>query len=65
MDSMDIGIKKTLDGHQVWFKIGNQTFHLEEYIGETKKESLENAQFFERMLISAVENLVDKRNLTD
>ena len=47
---MGTGIKKTVDGYQAWFKIDNQTFHLEEHIEDTDKDSLEVAEFFERML---------------
>jgi len=47
---METGIRKTIDGYQVWFKIDNQTFHLDEHVEDTNKDSLEVAQFFERML---------------
>ena len=54
---MTTGIRKTLAGYQVWFKIGNQTFHLEEHIEDTKKDSLITAKFFRRMLKKAFKNL--------
>ena len=54
---MKTGIRKTIDGYQVWFKIDNQTFHLDEHVEETDKDSLEVAKFFERMLKGAFEKL--------
>ena len=54
---METGIRKTIDGYQVWFKIDNQTFHLDEHVEETDKDSLEVAKFFERMLKGAFEKL--------
>ena len=57
---METGIRKTLEGHQVWFKIGNQTFHLEEHIEDTPEETLEVAHFFEVMLINAFITLKDE-----
>lgn len=47
---METGVRKTLDGYQAWFKIDNQTFHLEECVEDTDEDSLEAAQFFEKML---------------
>lgn len=55
---METGIRRTIDGYQVWFKIDNQTFHLDEHVEETEKDSLEVAQFFERMLKLAFEKLI-------
>ena len=54
---METGIIKTLEGYQVWFKIDNQTFHLDEHVEDTDKDSLEVAQFIERMLKVAFEKL--------
>tara|TARA_R110002012_G_C11520290_1_gene599376 strand:+ start:759 stop:950 length:192 start_codon:yes stop_codon:yes gene_type:complete len=54
---METGIRKTLGGYQVWFKIDNQTFHLEEHVEDTDKDSLEVAKFFERMIKVAFEKL--------
>tara|TARA_R110000764_G_scaffold59189_1_gene128041 strand:+ start:339 stop:608 length:270 start_codon:yes stop_codon:yes gene_type:complete len=54
---METGIRKTLEGYQVWFKIDNQTFYLDEHVENTDKDSLEVAQFFERMLKVAFEKL--------
>ena len=54
---METGIRKTLEGYQVWFKIYNQTFHLDEHVEDTDKDSLEVAKFFERMLKVAFEKL--------
>ena len=54
---METGIRKTLEGYQVWFKIDNQTFHLDEHVEDTDKDSLEVAKFFERMLKVAFEKL--------
>ena len=66
--NMETGIRKTIDGYQVWFKIDNQTFHLDEHVEETDKDSLEVAKFFERMLKVAFEkidiNVVSKKKLT-
>jgi hypothetical protein len=57
INKMKTGIKRTIDGYQVWFEIDNQTFHLDEHVEETEKDSLEVAQFFERMLKVAFEKL--------
>lgn len=54
---METGIRKTADGYQTWFKIDNQTFFLAENIEDTKKDSLINAQFFEKMLKVAFKKL--------
>ena len=54
---METGIRKTLGGYQVWFKTDNQTFHLDEHVEDTDKDSLEVAKFFERMLKVAFEKL--------
>jgi len=54
---MKTGVRKTQDGYQAWFKIDNQTFHLEECVEEADKDSLELARFFERMLNIAFEKL--------
>ena len=47
---MQTGIRTTIDGYQVWFKIDNQTFYLAEHVEETEKDSLQVAKFFEKML---------------
>jgi len=47
---MKTGIRTTIDGYQVWFKIDNQTFHLQQHIEETEKDSLQVAKFFEKLL---------------
>ena len=47
---MKTGIRTTIDGYQVWFKIDNQTFHLQQHIEETEKDSLKVAKFFEKLL---------------
>ena len=54
---METGIRKTLEGYQVWFKIDNQTFYLDEHVEDMDKDSLEVAKFFERMLKVAFEKL--------
>ena len=54
---METGIRKTLEGYQVWFKIGNQTFYLDEHVEDMDKDSLEVAKFFEKMLKVAFEKL--------
>jgi len=54
---MKTGVRKTLDGYQAWFKIDNQTFHLEECVEDTDEDSLEAAQFFEKMLKVAFKKL--------
>ena len=59
---MKIGIRKTLKGYQVWFKVDNQTFYLDEHVEDTDNDSLEVAQFFERMLKVAFEKIVNKVN---
>ena len=55
--NMETGIRKTLEGYQVWFKIDNQTFYLDEHVEDMDKDSLEVAKFFERMLKVAFEKL--------
>jgi len=55
---METGIKKTLDGHQVWFKINNQTFFLEECVEDTEENTLDAAKFYEEMLKVAFEKLI-------
>ena len=47
---MKTGIHETLTGYQVFFEIDNQTFYLEEHCEDADKDSLEVAQFFEKML---------------
>ena len=54
---MKTGIRTTIDGYQVWFKIDNQTFDLQQHIEETEKDSLQVAKFFEKMLKIAFEKL--------
>ena len=54
---METGIMKILAGYQVWFKIDNQTFYLEECIEDTDKDSLETAQLSEKMLKVAFKKL--------
>ena len=54
---METGIRKTSEGYQVWFKIDNQTFYLDEHVEDMDKDSLEVAKFFERMLKVAFEKL--------
>jgi L-arabinose isomerase len=51
------GTRKTIDAYQAWFKIGNQTFYLEEHVEDTDLESKEIAEFYEKMLRSAFEKL--------
>ncbi len=60
---MKTGIRKTTDGYQAWFKIDNQTFHLAEHVEATEKDSLEVAQFFERMLKIAFKKLIKQKKL--
>lgn len=46
---IETGIREAEEGHihQVWFKIGNQTFHLEPNFGHTSNDE---AQWFESQL---------------
>ena len=50
-------IRESLNGHQVGLTIGVQTFHLEEQEAELGWTSLQRAEWYEKMLIIALENL--------
>jgi hypothetical protein len=43
INKMKTGIKRTIDGYQVWFEIDNQTFYLDEHVEETEEDRLEVA----------------------
>jgi len=56
------GIQKTLNNHQVWFQIGNQTFNLPESEGdeEYKWSSLEHALWVENNLKAAFNKITHR-----
>ena len=57
---MKTQIIKTEKGHQVGFTIGHQTFFLEELLSEEGMTSLQYAEWQEKQLKSAIENLKNK-----
>jgi len=52
-----VKIRKTLDGHQVEFKIDNQTFYLGEQLSEKGMTSYEYAKWYKKQLETAFEKL--------
>ncbi len=54
IENPKVGVKRVLNGHQVWFEIGVQTFFLEAFEG---KNSFATAKFFEKMLNVAFEKI--------
>ena len=52
------GIRKSLNGHQVYFTIGNQTFLLQECEPEENMTSHKYAKWYQKMLNIAFENLL-------
>jgi len=54
------GKRKIENGYQVWFTIGNQSFHLRECTEDNEVDSLEVAEFYIRMLKIAFKKLNNK-----
>ena len=54
---IETGIRNKRDSKQVWFKIDNQTFFLEDCDCDNDKENLEVAEFYQRMLHAAFDKL--------
>lgn len=53
MSKVEIGISKTMDGYQAWFKMDHQWFYLDECIDEDEEDALISARFYESNLIAA------------
>ena len=54
---IETGVVESINGHQVWFKVGNQTFHLEECDNEEGLPSKESAICYRKMLDIAFDKL--------
>ncbi len=59
MIKIKVGIREAFNGgHQVWFKIDNQTFYLQECESEEKATSKQLAEWYEKCLKVAFEKLI-------
>ena len=61
MADIKTGVRKSFNGHQAWFKIGCQTFFLQECESENGTTSKEYAKWYQTQLKTAFENLTTKR----
>lgn len=57
---IETGIRKSFNGHQAWFKIGAQTFFLQECEKEEGMTSRKYAKWHQKMLDVAFKNLTTK-----
>jgi hypothetical protein len=68
MADVETGIRESLNGHQVWLRIGVQTFYFQEQTSENaedrKMSSEEYSKWYEKQLKTALDKII-KPSSTD